>query len=434
MVCDRSLIAPINSLSLVVVVGAAQSGMAAVRLLVSLGARVRLLERSSSGIEVGFSLWAAEHDVEIVCGAHGTEQFAGAQLVVLSPGVPRAVIEKLLPQYETPELISEIELASRHMGPTPIIGITGTSGKTTTSSLCAAMLQEQGFKVFLGGNIGTPLSSYVLEGEGADVVVLELSSFQLQSTFTLPVRVGVLLNISENHLDHHADMHEYIGAKMRLFRCQTQDELAVMDPALDPLATEYGLKARRVYIKPGGHFTNMQLFGPHNQYNAEAAWLACREFGVSLETAQKAVAAFMPIANRLERIAEKNGILYVNDSKATTVAAMQVALEAFEQPVLLLAGGKFKGGDLKTLRSLMQSKVRAIGLYGGSREVFEDAFADIVPLFWEESLQKAMCRLQAMAHKGDVMLLAPATASYDQYQDYLARGRDFSRIVHEVLP
>ena len=416
-----------------VVVGAAQSGMAAARLLVKLGARVRLVERSAGNIGADFATWAEAHGVEIVCGPHETGQFGDAQLVVLSPGVPRAIIEALLPEQNRPELIAETELALRQIQNTPIIGISGTSGKTTTASLCAAMLQAHGLKVFLGGNIGTPLSQYVLDGQEADVLVLELSSFQLQSTSSLRARVGVLLNISENHLDHHADMEEYISAKMRLFRCQQPTDIAVLDPALAEEAERFGLVGHKVFIEPQARFTTMQLFGQHNSYNAEAAWQACRVFGVSLECAQKAVAAFTPIAHRLERVEEKHGVLYVNDSKATTVAALKVALEAFAQPVLLLAGGKFKGGDLDSLVPLVREKVRAIGLYGGSREFFEGAFGGVCPISWDTTLEQALVRLQALAQQGDVVLLAPATASYDQYTDYTARGNDFKRIVREVL-
>lgn len=347
---------------LAVVVGAGVSGVAAARLLHRLGARVRLLDRSAGRIPADFAAWAAEAGVEIVCGEHSPEQFIGAALVVPSPGVAAAVIRRFLPEKNPPEIMAETELAWRQLTGEPVLAVTGTSGKTTTTSLCSAMLREQGFRVFTGGNIGTPLSEYVLSGERADVVVLELSSFQLQTCSTLHPRVAVLLNISENHLDYHRDMAEYVGAKMRLFAHQTSEDLAVLQEGMDGLADGYGLRARRVFYAVSNRFPEMHLMGPHNRANAEAAWLACREFGVSEETAARAVAAFRPLEHRLEKVAELNGVLYVNDSKCTTVEALRVALASFDRPVALLAGGKFKGGDLESLKPLLKKHVRHVAL------------------------------------------------------------------------
>lgn len=425
---------------LAVVVGAGVSGVAAARLLHRLGARVRLLDRSAGRIPADFAAWAAEAGVEIVCGEHSPEQFIGAALVVPSPGVAAAVIRRFLPEKNPPEIMAETELAWRQLTGEPVLAVTGTSGKTTTTSLCSAMLREQGFRVFTGGNIGTPLSEYVLSGERADVVVLELSSFQLQTCSTLHPRVAVLLNISENHLDYHRDMAEYVGAKMRLFAHQTSEDLAVLQEGMDGLADGYGLRARRVFYAVSNRFPEMHLMGPHNRANAEAAWLACREFGVSEETAARAVAAFRPLEHRLEKVAELNGVLYVNDSKCTTVEALRVALASFDRPVALLAGGKFKGGDLESLKPLLKKHVRHVALYGASREHFEPAWRDVVPVTWDETLERAMCRLAgcgtgepAVVRPGDAVLLAPATSSFDQYANYLRRGEDFKRIVREVL-
>ncbi len=412
----------------------------AARLLHRLGARVRLLDRSAGRIPADFAAWAAEAGVEIVCGEHSPEQFIGAALVVPSPGVAAAVIRRFLPEKNPPEIMAETELAWRQLTGEPVLAVTGTSGKTTTTSLCSAMLREQGFRVFTGGNIGTPLSEYVLSGERADVVVLELSSFQLQTCSTLHPRVAVLLNISENHLDYHRDMAEYVGAKMRLFAHQTSEDLAVLQEGMDGLADGYGLRARRVFYAVSNRFPEMHLMGPHNRANAEAAWLACREFGVSEETAARAVAAFRPLEHRLEKVAELNGVLYVNDSKCTTVEALRVALASFDRPVALLAGGKFKGGDLESLKPLLKKHVRHVALYGASREHFEPAWRDVVPVTWDETLERAMCRLAgcgtgepAVVRPGDAVLLAPATSSFDQYANYLQRGEDFKRIVREVL-
>ncbi len=425
---------------LAVVVGAGISGIAAARLLHRLGARVRLIDRLRENIPIDFIGWAAEAGVEIVWGEHTPEHFADAVLVIPSPGVPAAVIRQFLPAENPPEIMAETELAWRQLTGEPVLAVTGTSGKTTTTSLCAAMLHEQGFHVVTGGNIGTPLSEYVLSGGRADVVVLELSSFQLQTCSTLHPNVAVLLNISANHLDYHKDMAEYIEAKMRLFARQTPEDLAVLQEEMGDLADTYGLKARRVFYTASNRFPNMQLLGEHNRANAEASWLACREFGVTEAVAARAVAAFTPLEHRLEKVAKINGVLYVNDSKCTTVAALRVALAAFDRPVALLAGGKFKGGDLAGIRPLLKEHVCHVALYGASREYFEPAWKDVVPITWDETLEQAMCRLAgcgtgapALAHPGDVVLLSPATSSFDQYANYMRRGEDFKRIVREVL-
>ncbi|WP_462263973.1 UDP-N-acetylmuramoyl-L-alanine--D-glutamate ligase, partial [Desulfovibrio piger] len=311
----------------------------------------------------------------------------------------------------------------------PVLAVTGTSGKTTTVSLAAAMLREQGLRVFLGGNIGTPLSEYLLSGEKADVLVLETSSFQLQCCSTFHPRVAVVLNISPNHLDYHKDMEEYIEAKFRLFRCQTEEDLAVLEPGLEETAARFDLRARKVWIRPEGRFPDCPLFGQHNQFNAEAAWQACRPFGVTLENAARAVAAFKPLPNRLESVARVHGVLYVNDSKCTTVAALEVALEAMDHPVHLLCGGKFKGGDLDGMKDLLRRKAKSVNLYGASREIFEAAWQGVVPLCWHERMEDAVLALQGKVKEGDVVLLAPATSSFDQYRNYVERGNDFKRIV-----
>ncbi|MDR2726409.1 MAG: UDP-N-acetylmuramoylalanine--D-glutamate ligase, partial [Deltaproteobacteria bacterium] len=200
------------------------------------------------------------------------------------------------------------------------------------------------------------------------------------------------------------------------------------------LAQAHNLRARRevARVPDPPRFDSMRLLGPHNQRNAEVAWVACREFGVSEEVARRAVAAEPPIEHGLELVAQRRGVLYVNDSKCTTVTALKVALEAFDRPVLLLAGGKFKGGDLAGLAGLLRERVRAVGLYGACRDVFEAARQGVAPLFYDPTLEEAALRLADLARSGDVVLLAPATASYDQYANYMVRGEDFRRIVGEV--
>ncbi len=416
---------------LAVVVGAGRSGRAATELLLRQKARVRLLERNAGALEPEELSALKTKGVEVRLGEHSADDFTGAAFVVPSPGMPVISLASYLPAGKcAPEVIAEMELAWRYLDAEPVIAVTGTSGKTTTASLAASMLQAQGYSVFLGGNIGTPLSEYVLSGRKADALVIEISSFQLQACSTFCPRVAILLNISPNHLDYHKDMAEYTEAKFRLFRCQDENDLAVIGRDLEPVAARYGIKARKVWIDGAeGTFSRCGLLGGHNLFNAEAAWQACRFFGVSRENAARAVADFKPLPNRLEKVREHRGVLYVNDSKCTTVSALEVALKAFDRPVRLLCGGKCKGGDLEALIPLVREKVREVALFGASREHFEGAWKGVVPISWYANMEGAVRKLAEGAMPGDVVLLAPATASFDLYKNYVARGNDFKAIV-----
>ena len=418
---------PIVPGSLVAVVGAGSSGEAAARLIHSLGGQVRLLERNPDCIQPSLLQTAQTNGYEIITGPHKPEHFHGVSLVVPSPGVPLPALEPVLTAAGNPPLMAELELASRFVD-APILAVTGTSGKTTTVSLAAAMLREAGKKVFLGGNIGTPLSEYVLSGDKADVLVLEVSSFQLLGCSLFHPTVALLLNISPNHLDQHRDMAEYEDAKFRLFQCQQPEDYALFGPGLAPMAVSRGVQARVMEFAECGRFPEARLLGRHNQSNLEAAYQACIPFGVDLAAARRAAAAFSPLPNRLELVGDWNGVRYINDSKCTTVSALRVALESMQSPVLLLAGGVFKGGDLAALKPLLREKVKAIALYGKSQEIFSEAWQDAAPLHWFPVLEEAMRYLRGLAEQGDTVLLAPATSSYDQYANYVERGNDFRRI------
>jgi UDP-N-acetylmuramoylalanine--D-glutamate ligase len=414
-----------------VVVGAGDSGRAAAELLRFLGAEVRLTESNASRVDAELKLFARDKGIELVVGEHAPSQFVEADLVVPSPGVPVSKIRPLLnPEVDT-EIIGELELAWRCVTE-PVLAVTGTSGKTTTVTAAARMLEQAGKKVFLGGNIGTPLSRYVLDRVQtgrADVLVLEASSFQLQTCTTFKPKVAVILNITPNHLDYHEDMEEYREAKLNLLAFQDADDLALL-----PVELAFSLRGRNVtraqkqYIESWPRFSESPLLGSHNHANLEAAYQACRFFGVTEEQAREAMKEFTGLPHRLEPVGEARGVLFVNDSKATTVSALCAALLSFTQPVRLLAGGKYKGGDLAKLLPVIQEQVVSVGLFGGSREVFETAWEGAAPLFWEPTLEQAVKRLFAEAQPGDVILLSPATSSFDQYENYKVRGDDFRRI------
>ena len=417
-----------------VVVGAARSGLAAARLLKHLGLRVRIVD-----IKEPSHLVAEEARLagwEFISGPHSAAQFAGADIIVPSPGVPLPKIEEHLSLAQRERIVGEMELAYRHLRGEPILAITGTSGKTTTVSLAAAMLEEAGKKVFLGGNIGTPLSEYVLAqyagAAPADVLVLEVSSFQLLTCRSFKPKVALLMNISENHLDHHRDMREYQDAKFKLFACQDEGDTAILPEELRELAGTYLLPENVEYYGAGGSFPRTRLLGKHNQRNLEAAWRACAHFGVSFEAAKRAAESFAPLPHRLEVVDIKKGVLFVNDSKSTTVDSLRVALEAMDRPVRLLAGGVFKGGELSSLLPLLREKVKQVALFGQSRDIFTHAWQGSVELSWHPTLREACSWLWASAAPGDVILLSPATASFDLYKNYKARGDDFRHIVEEL--
>lgn len=422
---------PVAPGSLVAVIGAGTSGEAAARLLREKGARVRLLERNPDRVGKGLLDLASQVGMEIVTGPHEPAHFQDVALVVPSPGVPYSRLLIQLEAAGSPPVMAELELAYRFVNE-PILAVTGTSGKTTTASIAAAMLRAAGKSVFLGGNIGTPLSSYVTAGKRADVLVLEVSSFQLMGCDTFRPNVGALLNLSPNHLDQHENMHEYMEAKFSLFANQTVDDAAIFGTDLEDEVPLHGIKARTVYFSATDRFPETRLLGAHNRANLEAAYLAAVEFGVTEKQARAAVGSFEPLPNRLELVGEWNGIAYINDSKGTTVSAMKVALQSMERPVLLLAGGVFKGGDLKECIPLLREKVTAVGLFGASREQFASAWEGVVPLDWHATLEEAVAGLRKQAHAGDVILLAPATASFDLYDNYGERGADFRRIAQRL--
>ena len=415
-----------------VVVGAGRSGVSAARLGLALGAQVRLLDRNPQAVDEATATQLKQSGAELLFGQHSPDQFQQANMVVLSPGIPLTKLEPHLPSERGFPVISELELASWFVEE-PIIAVTGTNGKTTTVGLIHHLLTSSGQTAFLGGNIGTPLSDYLLGRERCQVLVLEVSSFQLQLCSSFHPRVGVLLNVSPNHLDYHADMEEYYRAKLKLFRRQTDNDVAVLPFALkEQLDTETWLRARRVYFVNRNAFHSPHLPGPHNQENMEAAYQACRAFGLTEQAAASYFPEYLPEPHRMQQVLEKDGVLYVDDSKSTTPASLAMALQSFERPILLLAGGRFKGGDLGQLKELVRSKVRAVGLFGESRELFSQAWQDACTMFWKPGLAEAVRELASMAKPGDVVLLSPATSSFDLFSDYKARGICFQETVREL--
>ncbi|MFO7817133.1 MAG: UDP-N-acetylmuramoyl-L-alanine--D-glutamate ligase [Thermodesulfobacteriota bacterium] len=414
----------------VAVLGAGRSGIAGARLASALGAQVVLADNSFD-LSPEIKDQARKHGWELKSGEHSAEDFVDVQMIILSPGVPKKRVRKFFP--DTVQIFSELELASWFVS-APMIAITGTNGKTSTTMLVSHVLTKCGKTVFTGGNIGTPLSEFVLEGRRADILVLEVSSFQLQNVSGFCPAVGVLLNFSANHLDFHLDEDEYWQAKLNIFARQKEDNLAIVPFALhDSLNDAEFTRARKLYFVPRGAFNCPNLPGEHNQSNMEAAFHACRYFGINEEEFNAALHDFKPPEHRQEVFLVRDGIRYVDDSKATTVDALRAALASFPAPIRLLAGGIFKGGDLRELRDVLRDKVSKVYLFGDSREFFEGAWRGAVELEWFPGLEEATRKAVDESKKGDNILLSPATASFDLFSDYKQRGLTFKKTVKEAV-
>ena len=417
----------------VTVVGAGRSGRAAATLAAKAGAKVRLAEANPKAVSESESSQLSAQGIDVRIGPHSQADFAAAELVVLSPGIAKGKITPFLPKSSHVPIISELELALGWIRE-PVIAVTGTNGKTTTVSLIAHILRTCGLACFAGGNIGTPLSEYVLAGKVAEVLVLEVSSFQLQHTFSLRPKVGVWLNFSLNHLDHHQDVEEYRTAKRSLFINQTPEDRALIHASLWPEVRDTSLTRAEITVFDREHaFTASQLPGAHNSSNLEAAYLACSPWGVSVPQAQEAFSSYVPYPHRLQVVREIDGVLFVNDSKATTVHALQAALGSFDRPIHLLAGGRYKGGDFRAAVGLIQRQVRSVTLFGESREIFVQAWEGIVPMHWLPNLEEAVVYAAGLAVPGDMVLLSPATSSFDLFANYAARGEAFIRAVERLV-
>ncbi len=413
----------------IVVVGAGQSGMAAARLGRKLRARVRVLEKDPAALDREKLNCLKEMGSESLSGQHLPEHFTGADMVVLSPGVAKQSLSKVIPD-KTP-VVSELEMASWFVAK-PIIAVTGTNGKTTTASLIDHLLRHCGFETFLGGNIGTPLSDYVLSKTQVDLLVLEVSSFQLQHTFSFRPNVALFLNFSPNHLDYHTDMQDYLQAKLKIFQNQQADDWAILPVQLLSAVETKTLKARLFLIDNPRSFQTSPLKGLHNRLNIEAALTACKYFGLEEEAIMPWIGSYQAQPHRLQTVMDKNGLLFVDDSKATTIDALKAALESFESPICLLAGGKYKGGDPRDLIYLIQQKVRLIVLFGESRQIFTRAWQEYVPVFWQPTLEEATYTVYSQAKPGDVILLSPGTSSFDLFKNYKERGLAFQRAIEKL--
>ena len=439
----------------VVVVGGGRSGVAAAELLSARGARVTLTDSASTLPDAEALL---RQGISLELGSHRPELFTHADLLVVSPGVPLDQEAIVAARGQGVPIIGEVELASRWLAGR-VIGITGTKGKSTTTTLTARMIEEAGLDVTAGGNLGTPLSAQVAQSKTDSVHVVEVSSFQLESTDTFHPWIAALLNLSPDHLDRHSSFEEYASAKARIFRRQTPDDWAVVN-ADDPLALETARHARArrfdfgfdapledgVTVEAGSivrrdrgqaapllPLTAVRLPGRHLLGDVLAAAAVGCVAGVPPAAMQRAVERFEGLEHTLERVGEIDGVRFVNDSKATNIAAARRSLESFDRGIVAIIGGRYKGGDFADLREPLASRGVAVIAIGEAAPRIETALRGVVDIERADSMREAVRRAHALAPGGGVVLLAPACSSFDMFRDYADRGRAFRTAVRELI-
>jgi UDP-N-acetylmuramoylalanine--D-glutamate ligase len=434
----------VTAVTRVLVVGWGRTGRAVARVLAARGLTVRAVDARAAAALAGDPV----PGVDLHAGTDGSELLDGIDLVVPSPGVPRTAPVLVEAVRRGLAVQSEIELAARELT-APIVAITGTNGKSTTTTLVGLALEKAGRRPFVGGNLGTPLVT-ALEA-ACEVCVAEVSSFQLEWVERFRPRIGCLLNVTDDHLDRHPTFADYRDTKARLFGAQTADDWAVLnrdDPAVHALAPR--LRARvatfgttpapsgasledgTVVLRLGGGeverypLGRTRLAGRHNVENVLAAVTVARLAGAPPAAVQAAIDEIEPLPHRLALVAERRGVRWYDDSKATNVGAAVRSLESFPARVLLIAGGVDKGGSYAPLAAAARGRVRRAFVFGAAREQIASALAAAgVPVERVATLDAAVRGSATCADAGDTVLLAPACSSFDQFTDYAARGRAF---------
>lgn len=446
------------------VVGLGRSGVAATKLLAKKGLKVTVTDELNKS-DLRESLEALDGvEFEAELGKHVLKTFTDQDLIIVSPGVRLDI--KPLQQAEKAKvpILSEIELASQFISE-PIIAVTGTNGKTTTATMIAEMLETAGKSVFLGGNIGTPLSEYACRREKSDWVVVEVSSFQLDTTHSFKPHIAVFLNLAPDHLDRYSSLDEYGAAKMRLKMHMTEEDFVITnqrdakltamlsgiapkmmffssDPA-SKFPPQVAEKFQGAYLEPTSqihlkvsrwkeHMFPLQgtlLRGLHNRENMMAALLAAKLAGASNEAIQKVLVGFKPLPHRMEFVARKNQVTFINDSKGTNVHSLLRSLESFNEPVILIAGGRDKGEDYMPLAPAIRRHVKNLILVGEAKEKLNRAIGDYSETFLVGTFEEAVYLAYQKSRSGDVILLSPGCASQDMFRNYAERGDYYKHII-----
>jgi len=437
----------------ILVVGLARTGIATAQFLHAKGSLVTTTEVKPREEMKEAAQELKGMDISTEWNGHQTETFLKQDIIVVSPGVDLNIkpIQKAI-QHGV-RVISEIELAY-HFIHVPIIAVTGTNGKTTTTLLIGEMLKEDGKKVGVGGNVGEPLILFADGKERWEVLVVEISSFQLEAIKDFRAGISILLNITEDHLDRYPSYDDYIGAKMRIFANQNSRDLAILnrdDPVV--MRQRERVKAKKVLfslrekLNEGASFNGQTitlefegigeeyslarspLKGIHNVENMMAALTAARIFGCSKKAIQDTLNRFEGLEHRLEFVREIEGIRFYNDSKGTNVGSVVKSLQSFTEPVILIAGGKDKNGDLSPLRELIRKRVRHLILIGEAKERMNRELGRLTDTNMVKSLEEAVLLARKKAAGGQVILFSPACSSFDMFKDYKERGKVFKEAV-----
>jgi UDP-N-acetylmuramoylalanine--D-glutamate ligase len=438
----------------VTVAGAARSGIAAAELLVRRGASVTI---SDAREQIDEAARLESLGITLELGGHSALTFTGADLIVVSPGVPWRLPLLEAARRAGVAVVGELELASRWLRGR-IVAITGTKGKSTTTTLAGRMFDAAGRAVLVGGNIGVALSAQVDASTRDTIHVVEASSFQLEASAAFHPWIAVLLNFSPDHLDRHATEAEYAAAKARIFANQAPEDWAVLnadDPASLDIAT--GACARRLLFsaerrlddgvciegdaivrQAGGRARRLvpldavRLLGRHLLVDVVAAAAVADLAGVDATAMTRAVEGFTGLEHALEPVAEVGGVRFVNDSKATNIEAAGRAIECFGEGLVVILGGRFKGGEFRDLAEALQSRRAAVVAIGEARDLVRRALAGVVPVTDASDMATAVRKAFGAAVPGSVVLLAPACASFDMFRDYAERGRTFKQEVSRL--
>jgi len=442
------------------VVGLARSGMAAARLLKRLGARVTACDRLS---DISGAQELSREGIEVVTGRDGPELLEGKDLLLLSPGV--ALNSPLCQEARRAgvEILGELELGwrlLREQADVAMLAVTGTNGKSTTCALCAHLLRRAGINAELAGNIGRPLCQVLLEDSRPRAAVVEVSSYQLEHLTrpdALDPQAAGWLNLTPDHLERHRTMENYAEMKRRLFLGQGPQHLAVFfadDDFLRRSATGISgrltwfghqperlgpqdilIRGERLLLPGGGELLirNRRLAGAHNAENAACATALAMHLGLPPSAIQAGLDDYPGLPHRIEPVAEINGVLFIDDSKGTNIDATIKSLGCFEQPIVLIAGGRGKGAGYEPLRPLVSQHVRQLVLIGEEAERMEREFAGCAPVVRASSMEQAVELAFSLARPGDVVLLSPACASFDMFRDYAHRGEVFRQAVLSLL-
>ena len=445
----------------VLVVGLGKSGVASALFLKAYGARVTVSDTKSGDDLRNEIPVLLDHGITVETGGHGERTFQGQDLIVVSPGVPVDAPPLAQARSLGESVVGEIELAAQFL-PGPIIAITGSNGKTTTTTLTGEIMAAGGFPTLVGGNIGTPAISLAERATRDSVIVLEVSSFQLETIQTFRPKVSVILNVTPDHLDRHRTFDAYVNAKARIFENQRGDDFTVLN-ADDPTCVSMAARTkaqvfwfsrqkeveRGAWVREGAvlfrdsrgqreilQVSDIPLKGAHNLENVLAAVCAGALMGCAPEKIRQAVANFKAVEHRLEFVATIRGVDYYNDSKATNVDATIKALESFPANIHLILGGKDKGSDYSVLNDLLRQRVKRVYTIGAAAAKIESQIVSTKnggpELVHAETLENAIRKASTIAQPGDIVLLAPACASFDQFKNYEQRGGLFKEIVRSL--